>query len=328
MLLAGDVGGTKTDLAVFSGDGGPRQPLTQAELPSGRYASLEDLVREFLAQVRLPIDRACFAVAGPVIAGRAKTTNLPWLVDAGRLAEELGVSVVYLLNDLQAIAHAVPILEADDLETVNVGEPVEGGAMAVIAPGTGLGEAFLTWDGTRYQAHPSEGGHADFAPTNPVQIGLLEYLLERYEHVSVERVCSGLGIPHIYDYLRGRGIAPESAALAERLARAADRTPLIVEAALQPETPDPLSVATLETFVDVLGAEAGNLALKTLATGGVYLGGGIPPRIRSVLTSGRFMRAFQRKGRFAELLGRVPVQVIVCRAALIGAARYGLERGE
>lgn len=325
MLLAGDIGGTKTDLAVFSAEAGPRKPLAQAEFPSSKYSSLEEIVREFLRQVGLPIERACFDVAGPVIGGRVKATNLPWIVEEARLAQEMGISTVRLLNDLEAIALAVPILEPGDLETLNPGEPVKGGSLAVIAPGTGLGQAFLTWDGERYRAYASEGGHADFAPTNALQIGLLQYLQERFGHVSYERVCSGIGIPSIYDYLRGRGDTSESPALAERLATVKDRTPLIVEGAVRPGEPDALSLAAVQTFVEILGAEAGNLALKVLATGGVYLGGGMPLHVLPILKDGRLLKAFQDKGRFAELLARMPIHVITCQAALIGVAHFGLE---
>lgn len=324
MLLAGDVGGTKTDLAIFSDDAGPRVPIAQAEFPSGKYSSLEAIASEFLARTGLSVDRACFDVAGPVIAGRAKVTNLPWVVEEENLARELGLKSVRLLNDLEAIALAVPILQPEDLHTLSRGEAVEGGAIAVIAPGTGLGEAFLTWDGSRYRAHASEGGHADFAPTTPVQLGLVQYLLARHDHVSYERVCSGIGIGNIYDYLRDSAYAPEAPELASRLSQMSDRTPLIVEAGLRSSAPDPLCRATVETFLEIFGAEAGNLALKVLATGGVYLGGGIPLHVLPALEDGRFLRAFRAKGRFAELLTRVPVHVIVARAALIGAASYGL----
>ncbi|MGH2459831.1 MAG: glucokinase [Chloroflexota bacterium] len=326
MLLAGDIGGTKTDLAVFSAEAGPRAPLAQAEFPSGNYSGLEAMAREFLAGVKGPVDRACFDVAGPVFAGHAKITNLPWEIDARALARELNLQSVDLLNDVEAIARAVPILGPADLHTLNQGKAVEGGAIAVVAPGTGMGQAFLTRDGARYRAHATEGGHADFAPATAAQAGLLAYLWGHYDHVSVERVCSGRAIPDIYRYLRDRGSAPESADLARKLADAKDSTPLIVEAALQTIAPDPLCAATIETFVDILGAEAANLALKVLATGGVYLAGGIPPRLRSVLDTGRFMSAFTRKGRFADLMASIPVHVVIQRAALIGAAQYGLER--
>jgi glucokinase len=325
MLLAGDIGGTKTDLAMYTPQDGPRVPHARAEFRSARYPNQEAMVREYLGRVKLPVDRACFAVAGPVIAGQAKVTNLPWVIDAATLAQDLQLTAVYLLNDLEAIAGAVPLLEPSELHVLNAGAPAHGGTIAVIAPGTGLGEAFLTWDGTRYRAYASEGGHADFAPTNPLQAGLLRSLWGQYDHVSFETVCSGLGIPHIYTYLRNQGAAPESPDVTAQLATAADPTPVIVEGALHPTTPCPLCVATLDTFASILGAEAGNLALKVLATGGVYLAGGLPMRMIPLLDAGGFVRAFRRKGRFADLLARVPIHALIGRAALIGAAGYGLD---
>ena len=326
MLLAGDVGGTKTNLAVFSSQAGPRAPLAEATFASEQYPSLEAMARDFLAQTGLRVERASFGVAGPVLAGRAEITNLSWVVDAAQLQAELGLSSVHLMNDLMAIAGAVPFLEADEVHCLSSGEPVIGGAMAVIAPGTGLGEAFLTWDGTAYRPHPSEGGHSDFAPADAVQEGLLRHLWQRWDHVSTERVCSGLGLPHIYRYLKETGHADEPAWLAEQLAASDDPTPVIVGAALDQTRPCPLCVATLDLFVSVLGAEAGNLALKVLATGGVYLGGGIPPRILPALVEGPFLAAFRRKGRLSDLLARIPVSVILTpRAALLGAALRGLE---
>jgi len=327
MLLAGDIGGTKTDLAIYSTETGPRAPLVQAEFHSGHYPSLEAIVREFLATVTYPVESACFDVAGPVLAGRAKITNLPWIIDEQVLKDDLGLKSVQLLNDLEAVARAVPVLEPDDLVTINPGEPMAGGTIAVIAPGTGLGEAFLTWDGTAYKACPSEGGHADFAPGDAIQTGLLEYLRVRDGHVSIERVCSGYGIPNIYDYLRDTGYAPENQEIARRLAMATDRTPVIMQAALDPAESCVLCAETLDIFVAVLGAEAGNMALKVLATGGVYLGGGIPKRIIPALQTGRFMDAFQRKGRLGEVLAHIPIHVITRQAALIGAATCALAAG-
>lgn len=326
MLLAGDIGGTKTSLAIISPEAGPYAAVAQATLPSGQYASLEALVRAFLAQVGLTsIERASFGVAGPVAAGRATITNLPWTLDEAELAHAFQLTSVRLLNDLEAIAYAVPNLQPADLYTLNAGEPVAGGAIAVVAPGTGLGEAFLTWDDTRYRAHPSEGGHADFAPTNTFEIDLLRYLSDGLDHVSYERVCSGRGLPNIYAYLKDTSFADESPWVAEQLAGASDPTPVIVSAALRPAAPCPLCVATLNAFVAILGAEAGNMALKVLATGGVYLGGGIPPRILSFLERSAFLDAFRRKGRFGTLLARVPVHVIRNpNVALLGAACYGL----
>jgi glucokinase len=326
MLLAGDIGGTKTNLAVFSPEDGPRAPLAEATFPSADYPSLEALVREFLSQVDLKVERASLGVAGPVALDRAKITNLPWVMEERQLQEALNLSSVRLLNDLAAIAHAVPFLEPDDLHTLNVGQPTPGGAMAVVAPGTGLGQAFLTWDGTRYRPHASEGGHADFAPTNPFEVELLRYLQGCFEHVSCERVCSGRGLPNVYAYLKDSGYADEPAWLIEQLVAADDPAPVIVNAALDEERPCELCVATLNAFVSILGAEAGNLALKVLATGGVYLGGGIPPRILPALQQERFMEAFRHKGRMSDLLARVPVHVILNpKVGLLGAACHGLE---
>jgi glucokinase len=326
MLLAGDIGGTKTDLAVFSPEGGPRTPLAQAEYRSAHYPSLQALVREFLAATSLPVTWACFDVAGPVIEGRAKVTNLPWELDEGALAKALNLRVVHLLNDLEAVARAVPELSLDDVVTLNVGERVAGGAIAVIAPGTGLGEAFLTWDGIRYRAFPSEGGHADFAPGTRLEAELLTHLLGRYEHVSVERVCSGPGLGAIYDYLRASGAAPEAPELAGRLAAAEERAPIISEAGLR-EPADPLSAAAIAMFAGILGGEAGSLALKVLATGGVYLAGGIPQHLLPALRREGFMQAFVRKGRLSDLMRRIPVHVVVRQAAIFGAAIRGLELG-
>ncbi len=342
MLLAGDVGGTKTRLAIISPDIGPRAPLAEATFPSARYPSLEAVAREFLSQVEgksagylpggqipLRIDQACFDVAGPVVAGRVATTNLPWVIDAAQLGLELNIPSVRLLNDLEAIAWSVPWLGQDpaDLYTLNAGHPVPRGAIAVIAPGTGLGEGFLAWDGVRYRAYPTEGGHTDFGPKSELEIGLLRYLQARFDHVSYERLCSGIGLPNIYAYLRDSGYAPEPTWLADRLATAPDPTPVIATAALDVDKPSELCVATLDLFVSILGAEAGNLALKVLSTGGVYLGGGIPPRILPALRREQFLRAFRSKGRFAAMLEQMPVHVILNpKAALLGAAYRALQK--
>jgi glucokinase len=266
-------------------------------------------------------------VAGPVVEGRASVTNLPWVLDEAQLTASLPFASVHLLNDLVSVAYAVPILEAEDIHTLNVGDAADGGAIAVVAPGTGLGEAFLTWDGDGYQAHPSEGGHADFAPADPLQVELLRYLMDRFGHVSNERACSGLGIPNIYAFLKDTGRAEEPAWLAEKLAEVEDPTPVIATTALDAARACPLCEMTLDLFLCILGAEAGNLALKVLATGGVYLGGGIPPRILPALVQGPFMEAFRAKGRFRDLMDEIPVHVILnAKAGLLGAAHYGLAR--
>lgn len=327
MLLAGDIGGTKTNLAIFASRDELYAPLAEASFSSAHYPSLAAVVDAFLAQYpRLPVKQACFGVAGPVIAGQATVTNLPWQINARQLQAQFAIPIVHLLNDLAAIANAIPVLRAADLYTLHEGQPVSGGSIAVIAPGTGLGEAFLTWDGRSYQAYPSEGGHTDFAPTDDWEAGLWRYLRAGlgFEHVSYEAVCSGLGIPHIYDYVKASGFADEPVWLAEQLAASGDRTPVIVNSALAATKPGEICAVTLDTFVGILGAETGNLALKILATGGVYLGGGIPPRILDRLQEGRFMQAFFNKGRLATVLHPMPVYVILNpKAAIVGAAAYG-----
>jgi len=324
VLLAGDVGATKTNIGIFSPERGPQKPLAEATFSSGQYASLVELVSEFLAQANLDVEHAVFGVAGPVVVGQATITNVPWVIEEAELKEKLKLKSVILLNDLEVVAHGIPLLEPEDLHILNKGKPTPGGTRAVIAPGTGLGEAFLTWDGLRYRAHASEGGHTDFAPSNPLEDNLLHYLRAQWGHVSYERICSGMGIPNIYAYLRDNNYAEEPAWLAEQLAEADDPTALIVNAAL--ENKAKLCNDTLNLFCSVLGAAAGNLVLTVLATGGVYLGGGIPPRIISALKKGPFMEAFYRKGRLSEFMARIPVYVILHpKIALIGAAFCGLE---
>jgi glucokinase len=212
-----------------------------------------------------------------------------------------------------------------DVTTLNVGQPVSKGAIAVIAPGTGLGESFLAWHGSRYVSHSSEGGHADFAPTNDRQIGLLKYMLKRFDHVSVEHVCSGIGIPYIYEYLRDIEQIPENPETAQLISAATDRTAAITNAAFDEHHPCELCRATVDTFVSILASEAANMALKVMATGGVYLAGGIPLHIPRAAEELRFMETFKRKGRFTQLMEHIPVHVILNRAALVGSAAYGLE---
>ena len=329
MLIAGDTGGTKTELAIFSNEGGPHSPLAQVKVHSADYPSLEVIVKEFLAKVDKPVDRACFAVPGPVIGGRVKTTNLPWTIEDKSLAQELNLNLksVHLINDLEAIARAVPILRPSDVITINSGEAVPRGAIAVIAPGTGLGESFLTWDGSRYLAHSSEGGHADFAPTDQRQIGLLEYLFKKFDHVSFEHVCSGIGIPLIYGYLRDVERIPERTEVAQLMAAAGDPSFVIINHALGPSDVSQLCAETVDLFVSILASEAGNLAVKVLATGGVYVAGGVVVHTLAALQRPGFMESFKRKGRFAELMSRIPIHAVVSQAALAGAAAYGLETG-
>ncbi len=324
MLLAGDIGGTKTVLAIFEEDTADfnHDPLFEELFPSGQFDSLEAIVDEFLQDKRVDLSGACFGVAGPVVDKHAEVTNLDWLIDADLVSESLGVRA-RLLNDLEAIANAVPYLETDDLFILNEGNPSSEGAIAVIAPGTGLGEAYLVWDGKRYESYPSEGGHVAFAPTSALQIDLLTFWLQRMEHVSYERLCSGIGIPNIYTYLKESGRYEEPHWLQNALAEAADPTPIIVRAAVE-ETAG-ICVETLNLFMEILGGEAANLALKFLATGGVYIGGGIPPRILPQLVSSRFMDVFRNKGRFSQMMATMPVYVIRNpKVALYGAAYEAL----
>ncbi|MFC1465588.1 MAG: glucokinase [Candidatus Brachytrichaceae bacterium NZ_4S206] len=320
-ILAGDVGGTKTILAIFSPGQGLHDPIFEATFVSANYPDLESIVKEFLSKTDLRVERAAFGVAGPVLNGVARITNLPWVMDEAKLGEALGLSGVKLINDLEAIANAVPILEADDLVPLNDVQPAPQGAIGVIAPGTGLGEAFLLWVDGSYRAFPSEGGHNDFAPSNELESELLRYLQRKFGRASYERVCSGIGIPNVYQFLRDCAYIQESPWVAEQLAAAKDPTPVIVTNALA-ETPDPLCARVMDIFTSVLAAKAGNLALTVIATGGIYLGGGIPPRILPLLQRESFMNTFRYKGRLSGLMERIPVRVIMNnKAGLLGAAR-------
>ena len=326
MLLAGDIGGTKTALGIFSEEHGAHAALAESEVHSADYGSLESIAKEFLGKTGLKVDRASFGVAGPVLGGRAKITNLPWIVDQASIASELKLDAVHLLNDLEAIACAVPGLRPEDVETLSAGTPMAQANLAVFAPGTGLGEAFLTWEGSEYRAHSSEGGHADFAPTDEVQIRLLEYMRQRFAHVSYEQVCSGVGIPHVYEFFRDREKTGESAEITQRIAMAGDRTKAIIQAALDAGVHSPRCAATIDTVVSIMGSEAGNLALKVLAVGGVYLAGGVAVHLLPVLKSPGFLQSFRHKGRFAEVMSRIPVHLMTGKVGIAGAAAYGLKK--
>jgi glucokinase len=324
-LLAGDVGATKTILGIYAAEQGPREPLAEATFASSQYPSLAALASAFLTEAKLAVENACFGVAGPVINGQATISNLSWRIDQVALKKELKLKSVTLINDVEATAQAVPLLNTAELHCLNKGEEIQGGTRAVIAPGTGLGEAFLFWDGVRFRAHASEGGHADFAPANLLEADLLNHLRDQWGHVSYERVCSGIGLPLLYAYLKERGYAEEPDLMAQQLAGADDQTARIVEAAIKQKTQ--LCIGALNLFCSIHGAEAGNLALKVMALGGVYVGGGIPPRTIAALERGPFMEAFCRKGRLSQMMTRIPVYVILNpRIALIGAALKGLEQ--
>lgn len=325
ILIAGDIGGTKTNLGLYTPENGALKPLREGTFASTQYPDLNAILDTFLAKTDLKVETACFGVAGPVIDGRASITKLPWIVAEDALKATYNFSSVRLINDLVATAHGLPFLADADLCTINSGKPVRNGTMGIIAPGTGLGETFMIWNGSRYVPHASEGGHADFAPTNAEELELLGFLQARYEHVSYDWLCSGRGLPNIYQFLKASGRAPEPHWLYDKLSAAVDPAPIIVAAALDPEPPCELARHTLKTFVSILGAEAGNLALKVMATGGIYLGGGIPPKIIPFLRDETFMSSFSRKGRLSGLLADIPVRIILNpETALLGAAACGL----
>lgn len=322
MILAGDIGGTKTNLALF--DRSPREPICLETYQSDEHDGLEAMLLAFLAEHPATVARAAFGVAGPVRDGRVEKVNLAWPVEAQSVAATLALDRVGLVNDLEANAWGITVLRPDDVAVLNEGDPDATGNQAVIAAGTGLGEAGLYWDGEQHHAFPSEGGHADFAPRNELQIELMRYLAAHLRHVSYERVCSGMGLVNVYGFLSSRRDHPEPDWLREEMA-AGDPAAAIGAAAL--EDSDPVCVEALDTMLAIYGAEAGNLALKLLATGGVWIGGGIAPRVLPKLRVSGFMREFVGKGRFTRLLEGTPVRVILNdRTALFGAAVYAQRR--
>jgi glucokinase len=317
MILTGDIGGTHTRLALFDGD--RHEPVALAIYPSRKQAGLEEIVAAFLAEHPAELEAACFDVAGPVSNGRVKTTNLPWIVDARRLADRIGLRSVDLVNDLAATAYGIAELTTADLETLNNGDPSIGGTVAVIAAGTGLGEAGLIWDGQRYHALASEGSHSDFGPRSRLQVDLYSCLGRADRHVSYERVCSGIGLLALYRFLRERSRIQEPAWLA-RAIKEGEAAAVISSAALTGD--DAVCAEALDLMVSIYGAEAGNLALRLLATGGIYIGGGIAPHILPKLRQHSFLESFSAKGRFRAMLEQIPVHVILNeRIGLFGAAR-------
>ena len=321
VVLAGDVGGTKTRLGLFSISKDKYHLLFEKTFPSKQYKGLEIMVKEFLGDNR--IASACFGVAGPVSNKRVRTTNLPWVIDTKTLQKILGLQKVELINDLVANAYGISALNKRDFETLNTGKKREGNA-ALLSAGTGLGFAGLFWNGEDHLPSPSEGGHAEFAPRNSLEIELLRYLMDRFDHVSYEKVLSGEGLFSIYRFLRdSRRFGTEPKWLSERMVRE-DPAQVISETAKQRK--NRLCSMALDLFTSIYGAAAGNLALQFMAVGGVYIGGGIAPKILWKLKGGIFMEAFKEKGRLSRVLTDIPVKVILNdRAALLGAARYAMK---
>ena len=319
MILAGDIGGTNTRLAFYEFANGNFRLVTSMVFPSREYSSLDEIAVQFVAKSNIHPDVACFGIAGPVRDGRVETSNLPWIVESRKISSELKIKKTVLINDLEANAWGIAALGPQDVFSLNQVKEIPVGNQAVIAAGTGLGEAGMYWDGTQYHIFACEGGHADFAPRDDLESDLFHYLRGRYGRVSYERVLSGPGLVNIFNFLRDtdRGAVPKW--LADEMLKS-DPAAAISRAAM--ESKCPLSVQALDLFVSIYGAEAGNLALKLMATGGVYLGGGIAPKVLSKLSGPLFMQAFTAKGRMQSLLESIPVKVIINEnAALLGAAR-------
>ncbi len=321
-VLAGDIGGTKTNLGLFS-ESRDRPVLNVMETFSSQDApDLEHIVRKFLHMHPSPVSRACFGVAGPVIDGKSKTTNLPWRVSQDRIKKEFSFQHVRIVNDLVATAMAVPLLNADEFYPLNQIDGEKDGHLGLIAPGTGLGIAMMLQHDGRYVPISSEGGHSDFAPNNEPETDLWQYLHRRFGHVSIERVVSGAGLVNIYDWLKNSGRVHESEGFDQKR-NETDPAKAITDGALSNK--DPACIEALEMFVSIFGAVAGNFALFGLTTGGIYLGGGISPKILPELKEDLFMKAFVNKGRFRGFLEKIPVNIILNdKAALIGAAHCAL----
>jgi glucokinase len=321
MFLAGDIGGTKTNLAIYIYQDDKLRVLKRASYPSKNFTTLGEIVRSFIGDDREAVKHACLGVAGPVQDGIVQVTNLPWIVDAAALQAELAFQKVSLLNDLEANAYGINTLEPHELLSLNPsGDPTKVGNRALIAAGTGLGEAGMMWDGLTHRPFASEGGHASFAPNDEIGDELLVFLRKERGHVSWERVLSGMGMVNLYRFFRDRSGVPEPAWLTGEITHG-DLAAVVTQAGLA--ATDPVCVDTLDCFTRNYGAEAGNLALKMLALGGIYIGGGIAPKMLPKMKSSIFLHAFYHKGRLSPVLQAIPVHVILNdKTALQGAAWY------
>jgi glucokinase len=324
MILAGDVGGTKVHLALYDFINGKLKYTRDEKYPAKNYSGLEEIIKQFMGADKATA--ACFGVPGPVRDGRLRLTNLPWTLDSRELAANLGIQHVFLINDLEANGYGLAELAPDQIYTLSEGDASQVGNRALVSAGTGLGEAMLIWNGRTHVPYPSEGGHADFAPRNEDEIDLLRFLRQKYNgRISCERVITGMGLSGIYEFLREVRGMEEPAWLGAKIAAVPDPNSVITEMALAAKSE--ICEKALDMFVSAYGAEAGNLALKLLSVGGVYIGGGIAPRILEKLKDGTFMKAFTDKGRLSQLLINMPVRVILeSRAALMGAAAYAEAR--
>ena len=323
MILAGEIGATRTRLAAFETEGNHLKCAIEKTYASHEYSGLAEILPQFTRTEGIPVHSACFGVAGPVRGGRSKISNLPWTIDCKELAAQLKLPAVGLLNDLEAYAYSIDALVSKDFITISPGSEDAEGNRAVISAKTGLGMAGLFWDGFRHHPFACEGGHADFAPRDAIQTELLAYLQKKYGHVSCERVLSGPGIHDIYEFLRATKKGEEPADVGEQLNKATDPSPLISRLALEGKSQ--ICEQALSIFVSVFGAEAGNCALRYMTTGGFYIGGVIAAKIAKKMQDGTFMQAFLDKGRMESILKDMPVQIIANDdCGLIGAARYTL----
>lgn len=323
LVLAGDIGGTKTNLAIYAvGDGGRPSAVREASFASREYAGLEDVLAAFLRPGAERVTTAAFGIAGPVFENVVVTTNLPWVVEADRIASALGGARVRLLNDLEATAYGALFLPPAELHVLNAGREKRGNR-AVIAAGTGLGQAFLFWDGARFRPAATEGGHADFAPRNDLETGLLTYLVEKYGRVSYERVLSGPGLANVFGYFVERLGRPVEPSIRARLA-SEDVGAVVGQAGVSGACAT--CAEALDLFVSLYGAQAGNLALAVMGTGGVYVGGGIVTRILPKVLAGDFMRSFTTKGRYSGMMADIPVRIVLnAKTGLLGAAHAATE---
>jgi glucokinase len=323
-ILAGDIGGTKTNLGIFSR--GARRPLLKIfkTYPSSQYDDIESIVAQFLIEHPVTIHYACFGIAGPVNHGRCHVTNLPWEVRTRRIKSRFGFKHVQLINDLTATAFAIPLLKKNEVHVLQKGRAQKDGHLAIIAPGTGLGESIVVFEKGKYITVPSEGGHVDFAPGNENEVGLWRYLKKKYGHVSLERILTGQGLSDIHSFLLNSGSDGKDLGILKRRMKDADPAMIISEEAITGKTKSCKNA--LNMFVSILGAATGNLALTGMTTGGVYLGGGIPPKILPKLNDKIFLSSFADKGRFKGLLERMPIYVILNdKTALLGAAAMAFD---
>ncbi len=326
MILAGDVGGTKVHLALYGFANGELTHVRDEKFPAQEYTGLDVVTKKFLAESGNPeVTAACFGVPGPVRHGRLKLTNLPWVLDCSELSKGLEIKHLFLINDLEANGYGIAELHSDQIHVLSDGDSSAVGNRGLVSAGTGLGEAILVWNGKMHVPMASEGGHCDFAPRNEIEIELLRYLQRHLKgRVSFERVVSGIGLKNIYSFLRDDKGMDEPAWLKERMQ---NEDPNAVIGELGEDGSNELCAKTLDIFASAYGAEAGNLALKVLSVGGLYLGGGIAPKILTKMKDGTFMKAFTDKGRLSDLLVHMPVRIILeSRAALMGAAAYAEAR--